>query len=188
MGTSGQKIRRFYYTRYRNSKQQIFASQYENIQLKFISQQGFPFTFSQPLLTKTGPEIYPRFGQTSWPVLPVPGRSVSIVWEQDGSPLHGQAGRPEGQSPFGSGFPIGASSIPVGIGYPKGNSVALGRGIQRGQSSTWHTILLAKYSVLYLLRPLTLERGCPTPDRPFSVAAEQADFVGCKIHKMKDFP
>ena len=114
MGTSGQKIRRFYYTRYRNSEQQIFASQYENIQLKFISQQGFPFTFSQPLLTKTGTEIYPLFGQTSGPVLPVPGRSISIVWEQDGSPLHGQAGRPEGQSPFGSGFPIGASSIPVG--------------------------------------------------------------------------
>lgn len=107
MDTSGQKIRRFYYTRYRNSEQQIFASQYENIQLKFISQQGFPFTFSQPLLTKTGPEIYLLFGQTSGPVLPVPGRSVSIVWEQDGSPLHGQAGRPEGQSPFGSGFPIG---------------------------------------------------------------------------------
>ena len=46
----------------------------------------------------------------------------------------------------------------------------------------------AKSSVLYLLRPLTLERGCPTPDRPFPVAAEQADFVGCKIHKMKDLP
>ena len=155
MGTSGQKIRRFYYTRYRNSEQQIFASQYENIQLKFISQQGFPFTFSQPLLTKTGTEIYPLFGQTSVPVLPVPGRSVSIVWEQDGSPLHGQAGRPEGQSPFGSGFPIGARSIPVGARF-----------------------CAAKSSVLYLLRPLTLERGCPTPDRSFSAAAEQADFVG----------
>ena len=87
------------------------------------------------------------------------------MWEQDGSPLHGQAGRPEGQSPFGSGFPIGG-----------------------GEHPCWHTILLAKSSVLYLLRPLTLERGCPTPDRPFSVAAEQADFVGCKIHKMKDLP
>lgn len=42
----------------------------------------------------------------------------------------------------------------------------------------WHTILLAKSSVLYLWRPLTLERGCPTPDRHFSAAAEQADFVG----------
>ena len=165
MGTSGQKIRRFYYTRYRNSEQQIFASQYENIQLKFISQQGFPFTFSQPLLTKTGTEIYPLFGQTSGPVLPVPGRSVSIVWEQDGSPLHGQAGRPEGQSPFGSGFPIGASSIPVGTRFSFGKS-----------------------SVLYLLRPLTLERGCPTPDRPFPVAADQADFVGCKLQKTRNLP
>ena len=42
----------------------------------------------------------------------------------------------------------------------------------------WHTILLAKSSVLYLLRPLTLERGCPTPDSQFQAAAEQADFVG----------
>lgn len=83
------------------------------------------------------------------------GRSVSIVWEQDGSLLHGQAGRPEGQSPFGSGFPIGASSIPVGTRFSVGKS-----------------------SVLYLLRPLTLERGCLTPDRPFQVAAEQTDFVG----------
>ena len=50
----------------------------------------------------------------------------------------------------------------------------------------WHTILLAKSSVLYLLRPLTLEGGCPTLDRHFSAAAEQADFVGCKEHKTKD--
>jgi len=42
----------------------------------------------------------------------------------------------------------------------------------------WHTIFLGKSSVLYLLRPLTLERGCSTPDRHFSAAAEQADFVG----------
>ena len=72
------------------------------------------------------------------------------------------------------------------------------RGIQRGEipwlwvsnrgekHPCWHTILLAKSSVLYLLRPLTLERGCPTPDRHFSAAAEQADFVGCKLHKTKD--
>ena len=52
----------------------------------------------------------------------------------------------------------------------------------------WHTILLAKSSVLYLLRPLTLERGCPTPDRPFPVAAEQADFVGCKLQKTRNLP
>ena len=58
----------------------------------------------------------------------------------------------------------------------------------QGISAPYTLTLLAKSSVLYLLRPLTLERGCPTPDRPFSVAAEQADFVGCKIHKMKDLP
>ena len=52
----------------------------------------------------------------------------------------------------------------------------------------WHTILLAKSSVLYLLRPLTLERGCPTPDRHFSAAAEQADFVGCKLQKTRNLP
>ena len=50
----------------------------------------------------------------------------------------------------------------------------------------WHTILLAKSSVLYLLRPLTLERGCSTPDSQFQVAAEQTDFVGWKEHKTKD--
>ena len=50
----------------------------------------------------------------------------------------------------------------------------------------WHTILLAKSSVLYLLRPLTLERGCPTPDRHFSAAAEQADFAGCKLQKTRN--
>lgn len=50
----------------------------------------------------------------------------------------------------------------------------------------WHTILLAKSSVLYLLRPLTLERGCPTPDRHFSAAAEQADFVGYKLQKTRN--
>ena len=73
-------------------------------------------------------------------------------------------------------------------------------GVQRGMSPwlwvsnrgekhpCWHTILLAKSSVLYLLRPLTLERGCPTPDRHFSAAAEQADFVGWKEHKTLDLP
>ena len=55
----------------------------------------------------------------------------------------------KGNIPFGAGFPIGASSIPVGIGYPKGNSVALGRGIQRGRSSPWHTIFRQESLVCY---------------------------------------
>ena len=46
--------------------------------------------------------------------------------------------------PFGSGSSKRGESIPVGIGYPKGNSVALGRGIQRGQRPPWYTILLCK--------------------------------------------
>lgn len=54
---------------------------------------------------------------------------------------------------------------------------------------SWHTTLSAKSSVLlYLLRPMTRERGCPTPGRPFPVAAEQADFVGRKEHKTLDLP
>ena len=56
-----------------------------------------------------------------------------------------------GAQPLGSGSSNRDERIPVGIGYPKGNSVALGRGIQRGQRTPWHTILLAKSSVLYLL-------------------------------------
>ena len=53
---------------------------------------------------------------------------------------------------------------------------------------SWHTTLSAKSSVLYLLQPMTRERGCPTPGRPFPVAAEQADFVGWKEHKTLDLP
>ena len=70
-----------------------------------------------------------------------------------------------GMQSIGSGFPIGARSFPVGTRFSFGKS-----------------------SVLYLLRPLTLERGCPTPDRPFPVAAEQADFVGCKLQKIRNLP
>ena len=49
-----------------------------------------------------------------------------------------------GMKSLGSGSSKRGESIPVGIGYPKGNSVALGRGIQRGQRPPWHTILLCK--------------------------------------------
>ena len=159
MGTSGQRIQLFYYTRYRGLWQSVFALQYENLQPRLRVLQGFHVCFAQPPLNKNRHRNLPATRANLCACFTCSGRSVSSVQEQDGSPLHGQVGRPEGQSPFGSGFPIVASSIPVGIGYPKGNSVALGRGIQRGRSSTWHTILLAKYSVLYLLRPLMLERG-----------------------------
>ena len=82
-------------------------------------------------------------------------------------------------------YPIGASGIPVGIGYPKGNGVALGGGIQRGQRPFWHTTFLGKSSVLYLCFRLTLERGWlrhlrhgqMDAGRRFSAAVGQADFV-----------
>ena len=71
-------------------------------------------------------------------------------------------GCPEGRSSFGSGFPIGASSIPVGT-----------------------RLSLGKSSVLYLCFRLTLERGWLryllygqiAVDRHFSAAVGQADFV-----------
>ena len=65
------------------------------------------------------------------------------------------------------------------MGVSKGGEIPWLWVSNRGeQHPYWHTILLAKSSVLYLWRPLTLERGCPTPDRHFSAEAEQADFVG----------
>ena len=81
------------------------------------------------------------------------------------------------------GHPIGTSSSPVGRGFPKGNGVSLGRGISRGQRPPWHMILLAKSSVLYLLRSLTLERGCPHARQTVFSGSRTDGFFGCKIHK-----
>ena len=72
------------------------------------------------------------------------------------------AGCPEGRSLFGSGFPIGASSIPVGTRFSVGKS-----------------------SVLYLCFRPTRERGWLrhllygqiAVDRHFSATVGQADFV-----------
>ena len=85
---------------------------------------------------------------------------VKLHFYSLGTNLRRKHGVSRGEYPLGSGFPIGASSIPVGTRFCS-----------------------AKSSVLYLLRPLTLERGCPTPDRHFPAAAEQADFVTGKDTK-----
>ena len=53
---------------------------------------------------------------------------------------------------FDSGFPIGA------------------------KASCWHTILLAKSSVLYLLRPWAAQRDCSMGNKHFELPTEQADF------------
>ena len=50
MGTSGQKIRLFYYTRYRDFGQLVFALRYENLQPRPRVLQGFCVCFAQPPL------------------------------------------------------------------------------------------------------------------------------------------
>ena len=52
MGTSGQRIRLFYYTRYRGLGQSVFALQYENLQPRSRVLQGFHVCFAQPPLNK----------------------------------------------------------------------------------------------------------------------------------------
>ena len=79
---------------------------------------------------------------------------VKLHFYSLGTNLRRKHGVSRGEYSLGSGFPIGANSIPVGTRFCS-----------------------AKSSVLYLLRPLTLERGCPTPGRHFLATAEQADFV-----------
>ena len=162
MGTSGQRIRLFYYTRYRGLWQSVFALQYENLQPRLRVLQGFHVCFAQPPLNKNRHRNLPATRANLCACFTCSGRSVSSVQEQDGSPLHGQVGRPEGQSPFGSGFPIGAGSTPVGTRFSVGKS-----------------------SVLYLCFRMTRERGWLrhllygqiAVDRHFSAAVGQADFV-----------
>ena len=78
---------------------------------------------------------------------------------------------PEGMGiPLALGHPIGASGALL-AGESNGDSVPVGSGFQRRQRClgrknpmkpevSWHTTFPEKSSVLYLLRPLTLERGC----------------------------
>ena len=50
-------------------------------------------------------------------------------------------------------------------------------GFQRGLASIWHTTLLAKCSVLYLLAWLTEETGRGAFCAPLALAGKQADFL-----------
>jgi hypothetical protein len=110
-------------------------------------------------------------------------------------------------SSFGVEFPIGASSIPVGKGISKGNSVSLCLGCSEGivfpidwknpkkPEVSWHTTFTRKSSVLYLCFRLALERGCLrhllygqiAVGRHFSAAVGQADFVMWVTAQMQDF-
>ena len=50
-------------------------------------------------------------------------------------------------------------------------------GFQRGLAPIWHTTLLAKCSVLYLLAWLAEDTGCGTVCAPLAPAGKQADFL-----------
>ena len=64
---------------------------------------------------------------------------------------------------MGGGSPIGAISIPVGKGIPKGNSVPLGRRFPKEGGARLGTRLsLGKSSVLYLCGA-DGSRNCSTP-------------------------
>ena len=56
-------------------------------------------------------------------------------------------------------------------------------GSKGGNAPIWHTTLLAKYSVLYLLAWLTGETGCGALCAPFAPAGKQAEFLRMGISK-----
>ena len=84
MSTSGQKIRLYYYTRYRDLGQLVFALQYENLQLEPRILQGFRVCFAQPLLNKNRHRNLPTIRANLCACFTCSVRGASIVWEQDG--------------------------------------------------------------------------------------------------------
>ena len=98
---------------------------------------------------------------------------------------------------FGPGSSNRGGERPVGWGIQRGQR-SLGSGFQRRRrclggknpmkpAVSWHTILLARSSVLYLWRPWVVERGCSGPDKHFPSATEQADF-GAPRAEIQDLP
>lgn len=89
--------------------------------------------------------------------------------------------------PLALGHPIGARSALL-AGDSKGDSVPLAGGIQwraaplSGRKNpmkpavSWHTILFARSSVLYLWRPWVAERGCSGQEQTLSVSHRTGGF------------
>ena len=115
------------------------------------------------------------------------GTHVKTSWDSKGTAV-----------PLARGHPIGARSALL-AGESKGDSVPLGGGFQRRQrclggrhpmegsalrgrknpmkpAVSWHTTLFAKSSVLYLLRPLPLERGCLLTEHTVSSGCRTGGF------------
>ena len=97
----------------------------------------------------------------------------------------------KGKYHLGSGFPIGASSIPVGKGILKGNRVLLCLGCSEGiefpfdrknpkkPAVSWHTTFLGKSSVLYLYGA-DGSRNCSTP-RKVRLQLRRSGGKGCPL-------
>ena len=67
-------------------------------------------------------------------------------------------------------------SIPADFGFPIG-----------ARAPCWHTILLAKSSVLYLWRPPGAERGCCLPEHTLSVPGRTGGFCVSQRLRMQGF-
>ncbi len=110
--------------------------------------------------------------------------------------------------PLAQGHPIGARA-PCWLGNPKGTeypwqrfpkAAALpwrvesngGQSLPGGKNPmkpavSWHTILLARSSVLYLWRPWVAERGCSGQEQALSVSHRTGGF-GAPRAKIQDLP
>ena len=86
---------------------------------------------------------------------------VKLHFYSLGTNLRRKHGVSRGEYPLGSGFPIGASSIPVGTRFCS-----------------------AKSSVLYLLRPLTRERDCRRIGPAVSTGSRRTNI--CKHGRLAD--
>ena len=89
--------------------------------------------------------------------------------------------------PLALGHPIGArstllageskgDSVPFGRRHPMEGSALRGRKNPMKPAVSWHTILLARSSVLYLWRPWVAERGCSGQEQALSVSHRTGGF------------
>ena len=83
------------------------------------------------------------------------------------------------------GHPRGARSIPVGGEIQRGQG-PLGRKNPKKPAVSWHTTLLAKYSVLYLHPRLTGKRSVSMKERSFCLSGKRAGF--CEWERAKTGP
>ena len=118
---------------------------------------------------------------------PFVGTHFKTSWESKGTAVPLARGHPIGA---GSALLAGESkgdSVPVAV-VSKGGRAALAGGIQwragplSGRKNpmkpavSWHTILLAKASVLYLWRAWVAERGCSGQEQALSVSHRTGGF------------